>query len=310
MTPLEQPNSLRSREAAVRVNQFRTSHVVFQRNYEELLTFVDYFCAPLVAFSYSRVDQKWLWRDGVYEIARLLHNFVAAALSLVDHTRVLYRQLYEPHREITEYQDKVTESLAQEPVVQFVIKLRQMAQHYRLPSLTYQTEMSDVEDGVVGTTRIWLSLSTEDLRQFDGWNAPAKALIHQAGPTIDLRSVITEYSARVTAFYDWFDQRQREVHGIGPDLLRHLSMHGLSTGPRPEVDELAKEIVALERKPKNEITFADVESAFAPVLSIVDTRRLLLCKHDGRVWIEAALAAAQSRFAISSELEARIRALV
>lgn len=310
MTPPGQTNDLRSRDAAVRVHQFRTSRVVFQRNFDELLTFVDYFCAPSVAFSYSPVDQKWLWRDGVYEIARLLHNFVAAGLSLVDHTRVLYRQLYEPHNEIAEYQEKVTESLAQEPVVQFVIKLRQMTQHYRLPSLTYETQMSNIVGGVVGTTRIWLSLKTEDLRQFDGWNAPAKEFLDQAGPTIDLRSVITEYSSRVTAFYDWFAQRQRDVHGIGPDLLGQLSMHGLSTGPRPEVDALAEGIAVLERKPKEELTFADVEAAFAPVLSIVDTRRLLLCRHDGRTWIETALAAAKSRSAIPPELEERIRVLV
>lgn len=79
MSP-EQPIDLRSREAAIRVNQFRFSRAVFQRNYDELLTFLDYFCAPLVAFSYSPVDQKWLWNEGMQEIMRLLHNFVAAAL--------------------------------------------------------------------------------------------------------------------------------------------------------------------------------------------------------------------------------------
>jgi hypothetical protein len=61
--------------------------MVFQRNYDELLTFLDYFCAPAVAFSYSPVDQKWLWHDGMDEILHLLHNFVAATQSLVDQRR-------------------------------------------------------------------------------------------------------------------------------------------------------------------------------------------------------------------------------
>lgn len=309
MSP-EQPIDLRSQEAAIRVNQFRFSRAVFQRNYDELLTFLDYFCAPPVAFSYSPVDQKWLWNEGMQEIIKLLHNFVAAALSLVDHTRVLYRQLYEPCGEIPEYQEKVTASFVEEPLVQFVIKLRQMAQHYRLPSLENQTSMSAIKDGVVGTVAIRLRLKTDDLRQFDGWNAAANQFLDASGAHIDLRTVITGYFSKVSEFYEWFDHRQRQVHGIGPDLVQHLSMHGVSTGPRPEVAELSKGIEALEGKPKEKITFADMEAAFGPVLSIVDSRRLMLCRYDGRKWIEIALAAAKSRFSIPPEVEARIRALL
>ncbi len=77
-------------------------------------------------------------------------------------------------------------------------------------------------------------------------------------------------------------------------------MHGVSNGSRQQVANLAHEIAALEHKPRQKITFADLEAAFAPVLSIVDTRRLLLCRHSGRTWIEAALAAAQSRFTVPS----------
>lgn len=307
MSP-EQLIDLRSHEAAIRVNQFRFSRAVFQRNYDELLTFLDYFCAPPVAFSYSPVDQKWLWNEGMQEIMRLLHNFVAAALSLVDHTRVLYRQLYEPSGEIPEYQERVTKNFAEEPLVQFVIKLRQMAQHYRLPSLENYTAMSDIKNGVVGTVQIQLRLKTEDLQQFDGWNAAANQFLATAGTHIDLRTVITGYFGKVSEFYEWFDQRQRQVHGIGPDLVSHLSMHGVPTGPRPEVAQLSKGIDALEAKPKDKITFADMEVAFRPVLSILDYRRLMLCTYDASKWIEVALAAAKSRFAIPPELEARIRA--
>ena len=291
------------------MNRFRFSRSVFQRNYDELVTFLDYFCAPSVAFSYSRVDQKWLWYDGMDEITRLLHNFVAAALSLVDHTRVLYRQLYEPRGELAEYPEKVTSDLADDPDIQFVIKLRQMAQHYRLPSVENHTELANIQNGVVGTTRIQLRLKSDDLRQFDGWNALAIAFLERAGSHVELRSVITAYFAKMAAFYDWFDQRQREAHGIGPDLLRHLSNDGLAVAAE-EVADLSAGIAALERKPREEITFADMKTAFAPVLSIVDSRRLLLCLYDGRKWIEVALDAAKSRFEIPHELETRIRALL
>lgn len=300
---------LRSPDAAIRVNQLRFSRMLFQRNCDELLTFLDYFCAPSIALSYSRVEQKWLWHEGMFEITRLLHNFVAAALSLVDHTRVLYDELYEPHGGLAAYKEKIAVDFARHPLTQFVKKLRHMTQHYRLPSLQNHTEMLGIQGGVAGSVRIQLRLKVDDLWQYDGWNAQAKKFLKGAGPYLDLRSVVSEYFSHVSAFYEWFEQRQHDVHGIGPDLFRHLSIHGVSTGARREVAELAETIGALESKPQQTITFADLENAFSPVLSIVDARRLMLCRYDGKVWLDVALAAAKSRFTVPPDLEERIRAL-
>lgn len=304
------PEDLRGRDAAIRVNQLRSSRIVFQRNCDELVTLLDYLCAPSVAWSYSPVEQKWLWHDGMQEVVRLLHNFVAAALSLVDHTRVLYRQLYEPRAEFTDYPEEIAATFSRDPLSQFVIKLRQMSQHYRLPSIENHTKVSGVVQGLVGDVTIQLRLKTDDLRQFDGWNEPAREFLDAAGSHIDLRKLVTAYHNHIMEFHQWFEGRQREIHGVGPDLLRRLSVHGVAVGPRKEVEELAAGVTALEAVHREQRTFADLERAFAPVLSIVDMKRLLLCRHNGRVWIAVALAAAQSRFSIPPELESRIHALV
>jgi hypothetical protein len=293
------------------VNQFRSSQTLFKRNYEELLTFLDYLCAPSVAFSYSHVEEKWLWHDSMSEITRLFHNFVAAALSLIDHTRVLYRHLYESRNEFPELQPRIEVDFATHPLTQFVIKLRQMTQHYRLPSIENYTSMSNISrDGLVGEVSIQMRLKTDDLRQYDGWNSPASSFLESSGPHINLRDVITEYYAHVNQFHEWFDQCLRELHGIGPNLFRHLSMHGVSTGPRKEIADLSQRITSLEQKEKGARTFADLKEAFWPVLSIVDDRRLMLCTYDAKVWIDAGLAAAQSRFTIPEDLQSRIRALI
>src|SRR5689334_322480 len=245
------------------------------------------------------------------EITRLFHNFVAAALSLIDHTRVLYRQLYEPRNEFPELQSRIEADFANNPLTQFVVKLRQMTQHYRLPSIESHTSMSNIDrDGRVGNVSIQLRLKTDDLRQFDGWNDAARRFLDGAGDRIDLRTIITDYYAHVNQFYQWVDQRQRELHGIGPDLFRHVSMHGVLSGPRKEIADLERRITTLELKEHATRTFADLNEAFWPVLSIVDMRRLMLCTYDARVWIEVALAAAQSRFTIPEDLQSRIRALV
>lgn len=245
------------------------------------------------------------------EITRLFHNFVAAALSLIDHTRVLNKHLYEPSNEFPELQPRIEADFANHPLTQFVIKLRQMTQHYRLPSIENYTSMSNINrDGLVGNMSIQMRLKTDDLRQYDGWNTAASRFIDGAGDHVDLRAIITEYYAHINQFYEWFDQRQRALHGIGPDLFRHLSMHGVVTGPRKEIADLEQRITTLEQKDRETRTFTDLNDAFWPVLSIVDTRRLMLCTYDAHVWIEVALAAVQSRFTISESLQSRIRALV
>src|SRR5687768_1198237 len=108
----------------VHVTQFRYSVELFKRNYEELATFLAYFSAPVNALSFSSSEQRWLWHEGIKEITFLLHNFVTAAMSLVEHTRVLYRHLYEPNSQITEYPHEVRRRFASDPLIQFVINLR------------------------------------------------------------------------------------------------------------------------------------------------------------------------------------------
>lgn len=297
---------LRAQAAYQRVNQFRFSVELFRRNYTELLTFLDYFCAPQVAFSYSPVEEKWLWHAGMREIGYLLHNFVAAAHSLVDHTRALYRQLYEPNQVLSEFPSEVADRFSEDPLSQFVIKLRQMAQHYRLPSLRNTTEVKNIRGGIAGDVRISLMLQKSDLVQFGGWNAPAKRFLDESPEEIDLRAVITAYYDHVASFHEWFTHQQQTLHGAGPDIYQHLLKHGPVTGPRREIAALDEAIAALEGQDREKITFGDLEQAFRPVLSIIDDRMLLLCRYDGRVWIRTALAFAKSRFDIPEQLEARI----
>lgn len=94
------------------------------------------------------------------------------------------------------------------------------------------------------------------------------------------------------------------------DLYRHLLTHGSHVGARPEVDELSRGVDGLERIGAQAITFADLERAFSPVLSVVGTRRLMLCRYDGIIWVDVALSEAKRRFIIPPELEARIRSLL
>ena len=98
---------LRSAETLRRVQQFRFSLDLFERNFEELDLFLAHLAAPLVSAELGAVDQRWRQHEAMKEVAFLLHDFVAAALSLIDHSRVFHREMYEPRDLIPEYQLEV-----------------------------------------------------------------------------------------------------------------------------------------------------------------------------------------------------------
>lgn len=106
------------------VRAFRTSYDIFIGNYGELKR----------ALKTAQDPQVWphLWdarrRERLLrfnkEIARLLHNYVAAVKSLVEHTRNAIREKYANTRFFAEYQDRITRDFANDPLIQFVQDLR------------------------------------------------------------------------------------------------------------------------------------------------------------------------------------------
>lgn len=310
MTGAESGNVSIDGKTARRIAQFRFSVDLFERNHTELVVFLDYLCSPRVAFSFSWTDERWLLHEAMKEVGFLLHNFVAAAKSLIDHTRVLHRQLYEEDDAIPDYQQQIEERFAEDPLTQFMIKLREFVQHYQLPMVGLSVESGEIQDGVSKNMKIWTRLDVDDLYRFDGWNRPAKKYLEEAGDTLDLRVIVGEYFNHVVAFYEWFEMAQRQIHGRLPDLYERILLHGTEPGNRPEVKALEEGVRELEGMNREEITFEDLETAFRPVLSVLDEQRLMLCRHDVSVWQQHAMRAVKSRFNLSGTMEERIVTLL
>jgi hypothetical protein len=303
-------DDLTGKEAAQQVVKLRQTLAVFDRNGDELIVNIDHPCSPTVALGYSPVDQRWKWRAGMDELLRLLHNFVASALSLVDHTRIVYRKLYRPQGLIADYQDRVDVSFRTDPVTQFVLGLRQMAQHYRMPSVGDEKKFVSVGPNGLSEVSISLKLNVASLREFSSWNSVALKFLDDAGGQVDLRDVVTRYRGNVKLFYDWFEAEQRRLHGLGPDLLQHFSRHGRSPLARPEVTEAARRVGELEARDPATLAYDDLYAAFDPVLTAFDIRLLVLCEHNPEVWIETALALVARHFAKTDEIAASARRVV
>jgi len=203
------------------IKALRHSFYVFTTNYEELERALTYHDDTGNLRELWEVRKQYRLRQLQRELLRLLHNFVAAALSLIDHTRVLYRKLYEPYGLMPLYTQQVAHSFHKDGASQFVVGLRKFCQHYRLPNLTSLVSFEREK-----ALALSIYLPKADLAGFDGWSSVAKVYLDQSPDQIDIRRCLREYYVNVRQFYGWFGEQQQAIHA--PDVA--------------EVNELAREL--------------------------------------------------------------------
>ncbi len=218
---LELNKELSSSEGYAVVNRlfkFKQSLKIFLSNHTDLETAVRRLeSSPLFdirdAASVQRHD------NDVFEIIRQLHNTVAAALSLVDHTRTLYETYYKRNGLIPEYPDQISGRFALDGVSQFVQCLRNFCLHYRTPLISSRTDF----DHKQGTYTRSVRLAKGDLNKFSNWSKPARDYMSGLPESIDLLSVMNTYREGIVAFHDWLNQRLGEVHQAHLDEYNRLS---------------------------------------------------------------------------------------
>jgi hypothetical protein len=193
---------------------FNISHYIFNKNYSELLKIIEFITNNPESECLMDIRNRDQLNKIFEEVIRLIHNFVASAISLVDHTRNIYKKLYSSNGEFPDYQDRINVEFASDPLVQFVHCLRQYCQHYRAPDISLQVSFTG------GKMKKTVNLLKEDLRIFDSWNATAIKYLDSIKERVDVYELITIYHKKVLDFHVWFNSRQKEIHKIEFDLLR------------------------------------------------------------------------------------------
>jgi hypothetical protein len=198
------------------------SYWLFQGNAREFAAFLGRFDTDATA----RVE---LWalknRKGfdafLDEVDRLLHNYLAAASTLRNHTRRLWQQ--HPPADpalIAEYEERMKDAFAESPLVQFVQGLRNYATHSQLPvargRLTWTPDAGDHST---------VELSKSKLLESDRWNTAAKEFLDSAAEQIDLRILVSAYTAVVEEFNEWFTRAFVTGHRPAFDDLNARKAH-------------------------------------------------------------------------------------
>jgi len=184
---------------------------VFRGNHAELKRFLNHVATPSVMAHMWAEAHPYRLDYAQREAARLLHNYVAAAFSLVDSTRRFVEKHYAGTRLLKEYETRVKKDFAEAPLHRFLQRLRNHTLHHRLPPTKAMTKFKRRDDGGMDFDNgFWLNV--ERMRGWGDWTGKAREYLESLGEEAKLDDIIDAYEPVVVGFHRWLSDRIREEH--------------------------------------------------------------------------------------------------
>lgn len=206
---------------------------IFQMNSQELLDVTRRVNDPEEGLRLMTLDNQAAGEHIHREVTRRIHNFVAAALTLVEHTRIFIREHYSSSSISIAYQKKIDDEFANDPLAKFVQGLRNYMLHNGLPpSEMYLQFSKQGQEG--GRIETGVRLRTDKILEWEKWTAGAREYLVQCGEYIDIHSFAAAYTEKAISLNIWLQATLEEFHSADIENLQSLQA---SIG-RPETVDL------------------------------------------------------------------------
>lgn len=223
---------------------------IFQRNAQELIEATRHVRDPDQGLQLMAVANREAGQQAHREINRLVHNFVAGSMSLIEHTRQFIREHYADTALEGAYEDRVKANFASKPVAKFIQDLRNYMVHKGLPSSQMFLAFDSAGGaGARGELTTGVRYQTGVLLEWDGWTAPAKVYIGAAGEYLDVHIFAESYLEKVLLFHTWLESELRQYHAADLAQLQAMQedyarLSAQSTQPEPSSELKVAEIVS------------------------------------------------------------------
>ncbi len=295
--PLELMELMRKSEGQRVENELsavRRSLYTFEMNYRQFRDLLEDLKAPenMEIWALYNRDQLALAQ---HEIARLVHNVVAAAHSLLEHTRNVMKELLTEGSDArVTYQARVDSDFKTDPHSKWVTDLRRYCSHKELPFVGASFSFTQSE----ATHDFFLNKSV--LRDFN-WSAPGRTYLDGLPDRIDFHAELASYRDKVMEFHRWFDSLVRDVYAEPLNELAELEREYVLLELRASID-------MFEAEPSGD-TGTRVLNVFMQVLE-PDALRALAEIDDPRARLEAAVDLVDESLALPEDLRTSLLALV
>jgi hypothetical protein len=197
-----------------------TVYAVLQPNRNELLALLDAPSAdPALALElFQNVRRPVIRRRYEGSVVRALHNYVASATTLVDHSRRVMRG--RSGAIVAEFDARKT-ALLTYGEIHFVQGLRNFILHRSLPFIGHVTTAMP-QPGVIFASEI--QLSVQDLLAWDGWKQLplAEEFIESHEDVVPLRPIIAKHADLVVELNLWLYEQLAAANEAALDEVNEL----------------------------------------------------------------------------------------
>lgn len=210
-----------------------TIYAVLTPNRNDLLALLDRAATDvnLAVELFQNTRRPLVRRSFEGAVLRELHNYVASAVTVVDHARRVLRG--RTGATVDEFARRKTEMNAS-GLVPFVHCLRSFVLHRQLPFLGHEVRLQP-QPGVLATSD--LRLSVEELMGWDGWTAPAKAFLATQQEAIPLRPVIVDHAELLMGLNLWLYEQLAAANESALDEVNELVTERNAILARTTIDE-------------------------------------------------------------------------
>lgn len=207
-----------------------TNFFIFDRNYKDLKLAIDYCVKP------EHIHKLFDHNDSqrvLLHMVRYLHNYLASAKSLVEHTRILIKDWYRQTDFIEEYNSQIKERFEGNPLSGFIEDFRNYALHYSFPLTSLHIDVTlDPETGIAKEERVIFCIQKDALLEWSGWSKGRDYLM-KFDQDILMENLVDEYYNQVINFHGWMHKRLEEIHAKELKWLNDM---------QKRIDELIKTI--------------------------------------------------------------------
>lgn len=190
------------------LTRLHSSVYTFDMNSRELVQSAEFLCNPDKSEKFTRLRHRDILYRLLLEFVRQLHNTVAAAMSLVDHSRRVNAAISEEGHSVAGYCDRVDAQFGSNATHQVIQGLRNSYLHYEMLDV-HMTVSFDGRTSEIGHA---LHLPVERLLRSKRWKQEAVAYLKSSGERLDVMQVIKDYREQVRSFYTWFESQVRTVY--------------------------------------------------------------------------------------------------
>ena len=203
-----------------RMNLLEKSYFIFDTNYLNLRHVLDEFEQPTVFLKLWEERTRDRFDLFIDDVIRLFHNYLAGALTLLDHMDTLRDALYGGTAFSEEYQARWEERIERPALPRFMEDLLVYMLHQGLPFALAELNFGRMGSGVEVDSAI--RLDVDKLKEWEHWSEKGREHLGALSGKTKLHDLAKEYANTVAGFYQWFVLRQSELHRVSLERLEEL----------------------------------------------------------------------------------------